>query len=118
MNEKHHYEAAVTVREGRKVVILRRRIGTLRVEEVCLPLDDTARAVRLRVDADKLTYVFSVDPGDGCWVELGRGETRYLSKEVAGGFTGVYWGLYASGHGRRCRNAADFDRFSIEAVQA
>jgi alpha-N-arabinofuranosidase len=42
---------------------------------------------------------------------LGEGETRYLSTEVAGGFTGVYFAMYATGNGAPCRNAADFDWF-------
>jgi xylan 1,4-beta-xylosidase len=42
---------------------------------------------------------------------LGEGETRYLSTEVAGGFTGVYIAMYSSGNGAPCRHPADFDWF-------
>jgi alpha-N-arabinofuranosidase len=38
-------------------------------------------------------------------------ETRYLSSEVAGGFTGVYLGMFASGNGKISTAPAGFDWF-------
>jgi xylan 1,4-beta-xylosidase len=40
---------------------------------------------------------------------IAYGETRYLSTEVAGGFTGVYFGLYATGNGQPSTTPAYFD---------
>jgi xylan 1,4-beta-xylosidase len=48
---------------------------------------------------------------------LGEGETRYLSTEVAGGFTGVYLAMYASGNGKPCLGPADFDWFEYAASE-
>jgi alpha-N-arabinofuranosidase len=45
---------------------------------------------------------------------LGKALTRYLSSEVAGGFTGVYVGLYATGNGQPSSAAARFDWFDYE----
>ena len=39
---------------------------------------------------------------------------RYLSSEVAGGFTGVYFGLYATGNGRPVSAPAHFDWWDYE----
>jgi alpha-N-arabinofuranosidase len=39
---------------------------------------------------------------------------RYLSSEVAGGFTGVYAGLYATGNGQPASTPAHFDWFDYE----
>jgi len=39
---------------------------------------------------------------------------RYLSSEVAGGFTGVYFGLYATGSGQPASAPAHFDWFDYE----
>lgn len=45
---------------------------------------------------------------------MGNGETRYLSSEVAGGFTGVVYGLYAvDTQGRQ----AEFTEFVIEHTE-
>ncbi|MGN0588808.1 MAG: hypothetical protein ACI4KO_04670 [Ruminiclostridium sp.] len=40
---------------------------------------------------------------------LGSGQTKYLSSEVSGGFTGTVIGLYAAGD-----NTAEFRDFKIE----
>ncbi|MFV2172230.1 hypothetical protein ACFHW2_12410 [Actinomadura sp. LOL_016] len=39
-----------------------------------------------------------------------------LSSQVAGGFTGVYIGLYATANGRASRNHADFDWFEYRPL--
>lgn len=112
MNERHHYEIFVTVRAGQPGVVLRRRIGSLRAEEAFRPLPpgEASRLV-LAVEADRDRYVFSCGPGEKDLRPLGEGETRYLSTEAAGGFTGVYFAMYASGQGTPCTTPADFDWF-------
>ncbi len=117
MNEQHHYEIFVTLRAGRRSVVLRRRIGSLQAEVATRALapDETSRIV-LAIEASRMEYTFSVGPSLERRSPLGRGETRYLSTEVAGGFTGVYFGMYASGNGALCKQPADFDWFDY-AVQ-
>lgn len=105
MNEKHHYELFVTRRQGRIGAVLRRRIGSLQAETAFVALEGSG-ASRLAVEAQKERYRFFV--GERC---VGEAETRYLSTEVAGGFTGVYLALYATGNGRACAGPADFDYF-------
>jgi len=41
----------------------------------------------------------------------------FLSKEVAGGFTGVYFGLYATGRETEVLNKAYFDWFRYEILE-
>jgi alpha-N-arabinofuranosidase len=115
MNEQHHYEIFLSLREGAPSVVLRRRIGSLRHEVARqeLPPADTSRVV-IAVDADASRYSFSYGTSDNTLVSLGEGETRYLSTEVAGGFTGVYLALYASGNGAPCKRPADFDWFEYQ----
>jgi alpha-N-arabinofuranosidase len=112
MNEQHHYEIFVTLRDGRPSVVLRRRIGSLQAEVACHPLSPTeASRLVFAIDADRSKYVFSYAPTESELRPLGDGETRYLSTEVAGGFTGVYIAMYASGNGAPCKHPADFDWF-------
>jgi xylan 1,4-beta-xylosidase len=116
MNERHHYEIFVTQRGGRPSVVVRRRIGTLRAEVAVRPLEpDQASRLVLAVDAERSKYVFSCGPSEQELATLAEGETRYLSTEVAGGFTGVYFAMYASGNGAPCRAPADFDWFEYAA---
>lgn len=65
----------------------------------------------LRVTGTKKEYIFSYRDAKGRWTEAGRLDTRLLSTETAGGFTGVTLGMYAvstKGGGFSC---ADFNYF-------
>jgi len=112
MNERHHYEIFVTRRGGSPHVVLRRRIGSLQAEVAsrALSANESSRIV-LAIDADRDKYSFSCGPSRDELTPLGDGETRYLSTEVASGFTGVYFAMYASGNGAPSTRPADFDWF-------
>lgn len=112
MNERFHYELALTRREGRQFIILRRRLGTLTAVEFAQPYDHST--VELRVDADRRMYRFFFRTAEGEYQLAGSGETSLLSKEVAGGFTGVFFGLYATGNGRECTATAYFNWLAYE----
>ena len=106
MNPEHHYELAI---KGARVVV-RRRIGSL-VAEVANDPAPTG-PVTLSIVAEPHRYRFLV--GDHC---LAEGETKYLATEVAGGFTGVYFAMYATGNGQRSAAPADFDWFDYEVTK-
>jgi alpha-N-arabinofuranosidase len=89
-------------------VIVRRRIGTLIAEVACQALADGP--IELRIVADKKTYRFLAG-APGSLTELATGETRYLSTQVAGGYTGAYFGLYATARGGESSTKAFFDWF-------
>ena len=115
MNPTHHYEIALRHGvPGRQQVFVRRRIGMLQAEIGSYYLPKTN--IQLRIDADPNMYRFSFSLDGENWQQLGEGEARYLSAEVAGGFTGVYLGMYATGNGRRCHTPADFEWFDYEVL--
>ncbi|MEI6339112.1 MAG: hypothetical protein WCQ57_11090 [Verrucomicrobiota bacterium] len=111
MSDSHHYEVAVTRRQGRRVVLLRRRVADLQSEEACAPLPEGP--VGLACDATPEAFAFSYTTADGMTHPLGAGNSRLLSAEVASVFTGMYFGVYATGNGRPCRVPADFDWFEV-----
>ena len=76
---------------------LKLNIGGVRHTQAVLPLSK-GRA-RLVIRADSTTYKFYVNQS-GVEHPLGEGRAKYLSSEVAGGFTGVMLGLYAVGEDR------------------
>ena len=115
MDERHHYEMALTRRAGKRTVILRCHIGPLEQEIASAPA--ACNPVELNVTADREQYTFSFSCAGDTAIRLGTAETRYLSKEVAGGFTGVYFGMYATGNGRSCNNPAHFDWFEYLPLQ-
>jgi xylan 1,4-beta-xylosidase len=102
----------VTLRGGRPSVVLRRRIGSLQAVVAAHHLSSSeASRLVLAIDADQARYLFSHGPSEDDLRPLGDGETRYLSTEVAGGFTGVYLAMYATGNGAPCKHPAYFDWF-------
>lgn len=115
MNEKHHYEIAVRQLEGIRQIIVRKRIGDLSAIVASHPLPDGI--IDLFVQAERLRYTFAYSiagSGDQTPHVLAIGETRYVSTEVAGGFTGVYFGMYATGQSPESRAVADFDWFEYK----
>lgn len=113
MNERHHVAIAVGGCRGRRTVGLRQRIGPL---GALTPEDVEDGPLELRVDAAESHYRFSVRHGGSQVLDLGVVETRYLSSEVAGGFTGVMIGMYATGKGRSASTPAVWRRFEYRPV--
>lgn len=109
MDSRHHYEIAIIRQENTRRIIVRKTIGSLSAvvaSEMC-----TEERVQLSIQATATTYTFAIATEDQAWYTLASGETRYLSTEVAGGFTGVFFALYATGNGQESSSRAYFDWF-------
>ncbi len=109
MNERHHYEIALTRLANKRCVIVRRRIGSL--SAITARENTAAGPLILGIEADKDLYRFFYHRENRKAVILAEGETRYLSSEIAGGWTGVFFGIYATGNGRKAKTPAYFDWF-------
>jgi alpha-N-arabinofuranosidase len=107
-DNRHHCELAITLLGGKRCAVVRRRIGSLSAEVACEELPEGP--VELAILADKTTYRFLAGV-PGSLRELATAETRYVSTQVAGGYTGVYFGLYATASGEVSGSNAFFDRF-------
>ena len=107
MNDRHHYEVALTRLEGQVQVIVRRRIGDLSALVACESVEAEELELTIQTDADRYTFAYAL-PGQGARI-LARGLARYLGSEVAGGFTGVYLGMYATSNNQGQSAPADFD---------
>lgn len=103
MNHEHHYDLAVERVEegGRKTCRVRLRSVVGGVSACFAPRECTAppgAEITLQIGLEPTQYSFSAAfTGDGqeSQCALGSLQTRYLSTEVAGGFTGVMVALYA-----------------------
>lgn len=113
MNEKSHYEIGVRKHNGIRALFLRRRIGSLWKVEWVNELK--ANEVTLNIRADSLQYTFSYSLSGQEATTIGSGECSYLATEVAGGFTGVYFGMYATGNGKPSQSPAHFEYFEYLA---
>jgi alpha-N-arabinofuranosidase len=114
-NDQNHYDLGVMLRDGRRTAFLRRVLGGKTVEPVrfeALPPGE----VTLSITARSLEHEFSFQVGGAAPVSLGTAATAHLSSEKIGGFTGAYFGMYATGNGKRATSPADFDWFDFEVV--
>jgi len=113
-NEKHHYDLFISGENGKRTLKLRFKIGNIKyiANEIAIPTDD----IILQITGTPEWYKFSYKTGDSSvFTEIGKMESKYLSSEVAGGFTGVYLGMYSTGNGEKCLASADFDWFDYQA---
>ncbi|MBY9077037.1 glycoside hydrolase family 43 protein [Paenibacillus sp. HN-1] len=108
MDEQHHYDLAVVKGMNGYKVIERLNIGDIKSVQNEIELGDDNQAT-LVIRASNEVYTFLLHTG-GKEITLGTAQTRYLSSEVAGGFTGVIIGLYAYGEGA----SAVFSKFKCE----
>ncbi len=99
--EKHHYDLAVCNDGGKKKLILRLCIGdaTQLVTEKEIAADDNFTELHIVSDHENYHFYGNVN---GEEVLFGEAGTKYLSSEVASGFTGTVMAMYAVNE-----NAAD-----------
>ncbi len=118
MNPRHHYDLFVSRVGGERRIGVRGRIGGISALMAQQPLAD--EPLTLLVRADRYTYEFAFTQQGSDERVLATLETRYLATEVAGGFTGVYFGLYAGGGGDHLEGTgstpAFFDWFTYRGM--
>jgi xylan 1,4-beta-xylosidase len=99
-----HYATLARTRDH--VVLTVREAGT-NTRVASAPV--TANEVVLAIEADETGYAFRFDE-----IDVGTVERSFFSTERAGGFVGVYLGLYASSNGQPSSNHAHVHWFSYQ----
>lgn len=110
MNNTAHYDLFLRQKDTNKqVLVLRYRLGELNYEinEVLIPKGN----VELQVKGNNHFYEFSYAINGEKFLPLNKMNTRYLSTETNGGFTGVYLGLFAISKDASSKAYADFSFF-------
>jgi alpha-N-arabinofuranosidase len=112
-DEKNHIELAISGGRGGRRIRLRTRLADVprTVAEAELP----AGPVVLTVEAREDHYDFFWSTHGAAPQSIGSAPTMPLSSESAGGFTGVYFGMYASAGSSPKMPPADFDWFDYAA---
>jgi alpha-N-arabinofuranosidase len=111
-NEDNHYELRISGAPQRRVE-LATRVAGVRKTVTTTPIGPGA--VTLQVEAFPERYDFSFVVGEGAAQVAGSAPTQPLSSEKAGGFTGVFLGMYASGS--EGMPPADFAWFDYEPLE-
>ena len=94
MDENHRYDLAIVRTSSGYDAILRLNIGDAKYIRNRLSL--SGKTAKLSISMNNLIYDFSVTDGEKT-ESFDFAHTRYVSTEVAGGFTGVIFGLYSQG---------------------
>jgi alpha-N-arabinofuranosidase len=110
MNERHHYVIALTRRDGARIALVRAVIGGIATELWQGPVGEGTIALAIAGDAH--LYRFRWAASGETPATVATAPTRHLSTEVAGGFTGVYLAMYATGNGQPGATPAYFDHFT------
>ena len=92
MTEDQHYDLAVRQTEKGFVLFRRLRVGDLCQVDNEIELD--SGRLSLSITADGFVYLFEAE-ADGRCFHLGSAQSKYLSTELAGNFTGVVLGIFA-----------------------
>lgn len=109
MDERHRYDLAIRPGNNGYEVILRLTIGSAQYVRNTYELK--GNHAELQIGFDNFKYSFSVEE-NGTVADFGSMETRYVSSEVAGGFTGTMFALYAVGAGKK----AEYSSFIIDYI--
>lgn len=99
--------------DNTKSVVLRYKLGEMEHIEKVVSLTKKAD-IELNIKSDISYYYFGYTV-DGVYHEIGKMNTRYLSSETAGGFTGVIIGLYAVSASEKSNAFADFKYLKYKA---
>jgi alpha-N-arabinofuranosidase len=108
MDENHHYDLALREHLAGYEIIERLNIGDIKSVEKTKNIGQCNHA-SLVIKSSPTHYHFYIQV-DGTETLLGAAQTKYLSSEIAGGFTGVLIGLYATGENQASN--AIFTNFS------
>ena len=108
MDEQQHYDLALRKSRDGFEAVLKLNIGDIKHDQKIVPLKNGTAT--LHIEFENFLYTFDVNDGEDIY-PLGTAQTRYLSSEVASGFTGVMIGLYAQHD-----NTAEFTDFFCEYI--
>jgi hypothetical protein len=116
LDEHHHYEVEATAGQVRVIA----RIGPLRTVVAAQPKPAGPVVLAIQVAAAEVvddarsgpdTVFLGIEHPDGTFTMLATLDGRYLSTEVAGGFTGRVIGMYAA------TGTVHFDWFDYEHLE-
>ncbi len=93
MNNLHHYDLMIKRSKGQQKLVLRSKLGHLDFN--ASEMEFTQNKIYLKVETTARYYNFLYSTNGIDFKAFGKLDTRYLSSETAGGFTGVYIGLFA-----------------------
>lgn len=112
MDNDSHAEIFIRQEAGRKQLIVRYVLGSINHIEQSIALPN--EKLSLMVKGTKSDYEFGYCLSGQSFISLSRLNTRYLSTETAGGFTGIMIGMYAQAGQKSTAGKAAFEYFEYK----
>jgi alpha-N-arabinofuranosidase len=116
-DEKHYYFLCQSVAGGKPVIQLFKSTADEKAPELLAQetLQTATSKVGLRISADGDTYSFYFAEKAKNWKPLKeKVDAKFLSTQVAGGFIGCVFGMYATSMGQATTNTASFGQLSYD----
>ena len=108
MSTNYHYDLFVKNDNGQNLLTLTYALGMLDHQEMQILVAGTSVYLKVTGESDYYSFYYSENNID--YELLGMVDTRFISSETAGGFTGAYIGLFAQSDNTNA-SYADFDWF-------
>lgn len=112
MNAKHHYNIGVKRLDSGNVVFSNLQIGPLSDCQKQTPY--TGASIILQITGTPQNYHLTYGTDIDNLTQLAQAETKYLTTEVGGAFTGNFLALYASGNGQQSQTPVTVDGFTYQ----
>lgn len=115
LDNEHHMELVITIRNGQRTVILRKNVADIIIETDGINLNEEYEEIYLEIKADKKEYKFYFGIDRKSMNLIASTKIKHLAVEGANSaFTGIFIGMYASGNGKKMSTKAYFDYLEIE----
>ncbi|WP_394805624.1 glycoside hydrolase family 43 protein [Hymenobacter tibetensis] len=116
-DEKHFYYLCKSVDNGKPMLQLFKSTADAKQPELLAqaPLKSATASVQLRIQAQGDAYTFGFSENGKTWTVLkDKVDGKFLSTQVAGGFIGCVFGMYATSSGQPTTNTAAFKWLKYE----
>ncbi|MBN1181655.1 MAG: glycoside hydrolase family 43 protein [Bacteroidales bacterium] len=114
VNNGSHFGLMIKQQNGKRYLVAELRFGSVVYESKKIELKKGP--VNLKIEGAKSTYKFFYSQGNDDYTEIQIVDSKFLSSETAGGFSGTYVGLYATGNDMESVSNANYDWFEYLPV--
>lgn len=105
MNNSSHYDLYLTQKGGKSYLEVRCKLG--KIDQIVKSVPVSRQPITLKIEGSEGEYTFSYSQDGKKFITLTQLDTKYLSSETTGTFTGVFIALFAEG----VSSQLDFDSF-------
>ena len=114
MTHAYHYDLMVKqLADNQQAVTLYYRLGNMGHTEKTVIVPNGKVYLRVVADNDYYNFYYSTDNKEYTFLE--KMDVRFISSETAGGFTGVYFGLFAAAPAEQ-KGSVDFEWFDYQEL--